>query len=82
LETFLEERARELDAKTQDGNGSSSDHTSQLVHERDETAALEEAAIDLIRLDRYERRAWSRQQRALRVFMNLKMERSVLKKNV
>jgi hypothetical protein len=70
LETFLEERARELAAKPQDDSGSSSDHTSELVHERDETAALEEAAIDLIRLDRYERRAWSRQQRALRVFMN------------
>lgn len=82
LETFLEESATELAAKPQGGNGSNSDQTRQLVHERDETAALEEAAIDLIRLDRYERRAWSRQQRALRVFINLKMERSVLKTDV
>jgi hypothetical protein len=45
------------------------------IKERDEFEAFEQAAIDLIRLDRYERRAWSRQKRAIRVFMNLKLMR-------
>jgi len=47
----------------------------KLVEEqqRDEYEALEAAAADLIRLERYERRAWSRQKRAIRSFMNLKM---------
>lgn len=43
----------------------------KLIEEqqRDEHAALAEAAADLVRLDRYERRAWSRQKRAIRSFM-------------
>jgi ABC-type phosphonate transport system ATPase subunit len=36
--------------------------------ERDDYEAQEEAAADLIRLDRYERRAWSRQKRAIRSY--------------
>jgi len=43
--------------------------------ERNEFEALEEAIPDLIRLERYERRAWSLQQRALREFMNIKLMR-------
>ena len=42
-------------------------------NERDEFAALEAAAVDLVRLDRYERRCWSGQKRAIRNFMNLRM---------
>ena len=72
---FLEERDSELAARTQDRDEANSYRAGELIHERDETAALEEAAIDLIRLDRYERRAWSRQKRALRAFINLKMLR-------
>jgi hypothetical protein len=49
------------------------DKVEQSVYERDESAALEEAAIDLLRLDRYERRARSRQNRAILAFMNLKL---------
>ncbi len=45
------------------------------IKKRDEFEALEQAAVDLIRLDRYERRAWSRQKRAIRAFMNLKLMR-------
>ena len=41
--------------------------------ERDEHQALEEGAPDLIRLERYARRAWSRQKRAIRSFMNVKL---------
>ena len=47
----------------------------QQIKERDEFAAFEQAAIDLVHLDRYERRAWSRQKRAIRAFMNLKLMR-------
>ena len=39
----------------------------------DEGAVLEEASRDLIRLDRYERRAWSQQKRAILAFMNIKL---------
>ena len=41
--------------------------------ERDEYQAIEEAISDLVRLVRYERRAWSRQKRAIREFMNHKL---------
>jgi hypothetical protein len=41
--------------------------------DRDEGAVLEEAAQDLLRLDRYERRAWSQQKRAILTFMNIKL---------
>ena len=41
--------------------------------ERDEYEALEAAILDLIRLGRYERRAWSRQKRAIGEFMKIKM---------
>src|SRR4029078_13270514 len=47
----------------------------QQIRERDEFQAFEQAAIDLLRLDRYERRAWSRQKRAIRAYMNLKLTR-------
>jgi len=38
--------------------------------ERDEYQAIEEAISDLVRLERYERRTWSRQKRAIREFMD------------
>jgi hypothetical protein len=41
--------------------------------ERDEFEALEAAVLDLIRLGRYERRAWSRQKRAIQEFMRIKV---------
>jgi hypothetical protein len=41
--------------------------------ERDEFEALQAAVLDLIRLSRYERRAWSRQKRAIRDFMSIKV---------
>ena len=44
--------------------------------ERDEHEALEAAVVDLVRLDRYQRRAWSRQKRALRDFLDIKLTRS------
>ena len=44
--------------------------------ERDQYQALEAAVLDLVRLDRYERRAWSRQKRAINHFINIKMRNS------
>ncbi len=46
------------------------------VPHRDETAAMEEAVKDLVRLDRYERRARSRQKQAIRAFMNIRLTKS------
>jgi hypothetical protein len=45
--------------------------------QRDEHQAMQEAIPDLIRLERYERRAWSRQQRAIREFLNIKFTRNL-----
>jgi hypothetical protein len=44
--------------------------------QRDEYQAPEVAIPDLIRLERYARRAWSRQQRAIREFMNIQFRRN------
>jgi hypothetical protein len=44
--------------------------------ERDEIDAMCEAMPDLNRLDRYERRAWSRRKRAFRSFIEIKFKRS------
>jgi hypothetical protein len=41
--------------------------------ERDEYEALREGIGDLVRLLRYERRAWSRRKRAVRAFMAIKL---------
>lgn len=41
--------------------------------ERDEYEALQAAVQDLIRLERYERRAWSRQKRAIREFIAVRV---------
>ena len=43
------------------------------IHDRIDGEALEAAIEDLIRLDRYEKRAAPRQRRAIFAFMNLKL---------
>jgi hypothetical protein len=43
----------------------------ELVEQRGEYEALRAAIDDLVRLDRYQRRAWSRQKRAIRQFVTL-----------
>ena len=45
--------------------------------QRDEHEAMQEAIPDLVRLERYERRAWSRQQRAIRKFLGIKFTRNL-----
>jgi hypothetical protein len=44
------------------------------TRQRDEHEALKAAAPDLVHLDRYECRAWSRQKRAIQEFMMIKAE--------
>lgn len=44
----------------------------QQIERRDDYAALEAAILDLVRMARYERRAWSRQKRAMREFIKIK----------
>jgi hypothetical protein len=46
--------------------------------QRNEYEALEEAIPDLIRMERYERRAWSRHKRAIREFVLIKFQRQYL----
>jgi hypothetical protein len=72
LEEFLEKKWSEPGAeenKQRKGRFFDED----CIGDRDEAAAMEEAASDLLRLNRYERRAWSRQRRAIFAFMNLKL---------
>jgi len=45
------------------------------IEERDEYEAFAAAGADLVRLERYERRAWSRYKRAMRAFMGSIMMR-------
>ena len=61
----VEERARDVATKV------------LKAQERDDYEALEEAIPDLKRLERYERRIWSAQKRAVREFMNIKLMRQL-----
>jgi hypothetical protein len=73
LAHFLAEKEKEQLSKAQHPSAAKTRSVAEGLEGRDETAALEEAALDLVRLDRYERRAWSRQKRAMRSFMNIKL---------
>lgn len=53
------------------------DAATKMFKERDECEAMEEAAADLTRLERYHRRTWSRQKRAIRNFTNMKLMRAL-----
>jgi hypothetical protein len=48
------------------------DAASKLIKQRDEHQAVEEAAPDLVRLERYYRRVWSEQRRAIQQFINIR----------
>jgi hypothetical protein len=49
------------------------DAASKLIKERNEQEAVEEAAPDLVRLERHYRRVSSQQRRAIQQFMNIKL---------
>ncbi len=77
---FLADKQEDLVANAQDQTNATVDQVEETVDqveeevsERDEGAALEEAAVDLVRLDRYERRAQARQDVAIRGFINRKL---------
>ena len=40
---------------------------------RDDLAAMQDVARDLIRLERYQRQVWSRLKKAIRGFINIKL---------
>jgi hypothetical protein len=71
LAEFLEERENKVAVEAL--NKAIKFRAATCIQERDESEAFEAAIEDLIRLDRYERRAWSRQKRAMLAFMNLKL---------
>ncbi len=47
----------------------------QAIEEPNQYEALEAAILDLVRIDRYERRAWSGRKRAVREFVKLLRQR-------
>jgi hypothetical protein len=72
FEAYLEERASELESealKQPDVRF----HSESCMKPRDDLAALRDAARDLIRLERYQRQAWSRLKKAIRGFINIKL---------
>ena len=77
LALFLEQKQSEQRTKTRDPNEVEVDKIAERIDERDESSTLEEAVADLIRLERYERRAWSRQKQAFREFLKLTLTAAV-----
>lgn len=71
LEMFLQEQS-EPEPKSSKMEGAAT-RSPQRVVERDNSVAMQEAALDLVRLDRYERRIWSRQKRAFQAFIEHKL---------
>ncbi len=72
LEAYLEEKASELESealKQPDVRF----HSESCMKPRDDLAAMQEAARDLIRLERYQRQVWSRLKKAVRGFINIKL---------
>jgi hypothetical protein len=50
------------------------DQAGKLLKERNERQAVLEGLPDLVRLDRYERRAWAWQKRTIRNFMRVQVD--------
>ena len=74
LKVLLEE-SDYIDEETREGARKQIKEREQ-IERRDEYEALGAAVDDLIRLDRYERRAWSRQKRAVREFILFRLDRN------
>jgi hypothetical protein len=72
LDSYLDEKASEFESealKQPDVRF----HSQFCMKPRGDVAAMQEAARDLLRLERYQRRAWSRLKTAIRRFINLKL---------
>jgi hypothetical protein len=72
LDSYLDEKASELESEALK-QPHVRFHSEFCIQPRGDVAALQEAARDLIRLERYQRRAWSRLKKAIRRFINLKL---------
>jgi hypothetical protein len=70
--SYLDEKASELESEALK-QPYARFHSEFCMKPRGDVAALQEAARDLIRLERYQRRAWSRLKKAIRRFINLKL---------
>lgn len=68
--TFLVDQEEECAAENAKDQCHVATEIEEGPRERDDIEAIEEAAPDLVRLDRYERRARSRQDHAIRMFMD------------
>lgn len=73
LEEFLENKEANAASTVVDEDHAHVHSVEKASWERDGAAALEETDLDLVRLDRYERRALSQQKRAILEFMNIKL---------
>jgi hypothetical protein len=73
LEEFLENKEANAASTVVDEEHAHVHSVEKASWERDGAAALEETDLDLVRLDRYERRALSQQKRAILEFMNIKL---------
>jgi hypothetical protein len=72
-------RAREAVNRARKDRSKYFEQASKLIRERDQLECMEKALADLLRLDRYERRAWSRQKKAIRAFIEIKSTRKLCK---
>lgn len=70
---FLIKKEDAIVARGEDPTETLGCHPEQRLKQRSEAEALEAAAMDLIGLDRYERRAQARGNWAIRAFMNLNL---------
>jgi hypothetical protein len=77
LDEFAE--AEEAFVNARDNRARYLDQAHKLIRERDQLQCLLEALPDLVRLERYERRAWSRQKRAIRKFIDIQVIRETAK---
>lgn len=80
IDFFIPNRLMELleepDRSTKSAqSGAANKAAENISGDRDEFAALDAAVRDLVRLDRYERRTWSRQKRAILELANIKLAR-------
>jgi hypothetical protein len=71
----LMELLEEPDKRRSAASGAANKAAANTPEDRDEFDALEAAICDLVRLDRYERRALSRQKRAIFELANIKLAR-------
>lgn len=75
LRIVLMDKEEAIVARGEDPTMTLGCHPEERPEQRSESDVLEASASALIRLDRYERRAQARRNRAIRVFINLKLGR-------